>query len=125
MKLFFLLFSFLPFSSFLQEDTLIYDNPDTTAEFPGGQIEWMKWLTNQEMLHAEEFVDGTCSKIYFQFIVEKDGSITHEKSLNTCFLSQQMAVVLMQNCPTWRPAIHHSVKVRSRVTLPITICFSD
>ena len=122
MRLLTVLFSFLAFTSFSQEDTLVCENPDREPEFPGGMSKLMQWITSQEIQYEEGLLNGTCSKIYLQFIVERDGSISNVKSLRTCALSQENAVKFMQNSPNWSPAILNSVTVRSRYNLPMTIC---
>jgi protein TonB len=79
---FFLLF-IVSTPAFCQEDTTVYEIVDKDPEFPGGMPELMQWITSQEIQYEEGLLNGTCSKIYLQFIVEKDGSISNVKSLRT------------------------------------------
>lgn len=111
---------------YAQEDTTVYDIVDQEAEFPGGMPKMMKWFIDQDINFEDDYINGTClSRIKLQFIVEKDGSISNIKSLNTCALSQEKAVKLMGMSPKWIPAQINSNVVRMRYFMPITICFSD
>lgn len=109
---------------FAQEDTTVYQQVDREAEFPGGVAKMMKWFIDQDVKFEEGYLNGTCSsRITLEFIVEKDGSISNVKSLNTCALRQENAVALMKESPLWSPAILNSTKVRSSYQFPIRICF--
>lgn len=124
----FLVFFLLSICSVLsaQEDTTVYELVDQEAEFPGGMPKMMKWFIDQDIKFEDDYINGLClSRIKLQFIVEKDGSISNIKSLNTCALSQENAVKLMGMSPKWIPAQNNSNVVRMRYFMPITICFSD
>ena len=85
----------------------------------------MKWFIDQDVKFEDNYLNGTCSsRITIEFIVEKNGSITDIKSLNTCALSQENAIALMKESPAWSPAVLNSKKVRSRYLFPVRICFN-
>lgn len=122
MKLLFALL-LVPLLSFSQEDTTIVDFPDVEASFPGGNAKMVQFihsnLTYPDSLSLDMEPPG---KIYFSFVVEKDGSITHLKNerphtpeFDKCFED------LMHKMPKWNPAEVNGEAVRSRCRLPIII----
>lgn len=64
-------------------------------------------------------------KVFVQFIVEKDGSITDVQSIKGigggC---DEEAVRVVMNSPKWKPAKQRAKAVRQRMVLPITFMLS-
>lgn len=55
------------------------------------------------------------------FVVEKDGSLTDIKILNDQYGLSREAERVIKSLPSWTPAEHNGVKVRSQFVQPITI----
>lgn len=56
-----------------------------------------------------------------QFVIEKDGSITHaEIAIDIGGRCGEEAVRVVMSMPKWTPAEQNGIKVRSRFTLPVT-----
>jgi hypothetical protein len=119
-----ILLSFFATTAFSQEDTLVYENPEPEAEFPGGFVSLMVWI-QQDMLNNEEIAADLGSHcfthVFLDFIVEKDGSISHVKAHNKCSSDLSYYVELMERSPKWKPGKYRGEVIRSRVRLPLTI----
>jgi protein TonB len=70
--------------------------------------------------------NGTQGKVFLQFIVEVDGSITAIQVLRTPDQSlADEAVRVLKACPKWKPGIQNGKPVRVRYTIPISFTLSD
>jgi protein TonB len=106
-----------------EEDTTIYDFPDEDARFPGNMNEWIVKNLNYNALSAY-FEDAFPGKLFFKFVVEKDGSITHvEFYIGKEKTAPHFAEKLMISSPKWIPGKINGKICRSRILLPVTICF--
>ncbi|GAB5416737.1 MAG: hypothetical protein Crog4KO_22260 [Crocinitomicaceae bacterium] len=119
-----LLLLLLPLSSYAQEeDTTIYDFPDVEAQFPGGQVALMKYVTNN-IVYPDSLIDMDFqSKFYFSFVVEKDGSLTDikvERGMGSGYAEDLLAFI--QKMPNWIPGELDGEAVRTRCRLPILLC---
>ena len=119
-----LLWCFFATIAYSQEDTLVYENPEPEAEFPGGFDSLMVWI-QQDMLYNDEIAADLGSHcfthVFLDFVVEKDGSISQVKAHNKCSTDLSYYVDLMQRSPKWKPGKYRGKIVRSRVRLPLTI----
>lgn len=125
MKIVFVLVFFTQFSVSAQCDsTKVVEYPDVEASFPGGALEMMHFI--QENIVYPEFSEhDEISRIYIEFIVCPDGSITDIKfRRNTLGEIEKMSVDLILKMPNWIPARNEGESVASRCLLPITICFN-
>lgn len=124
MKYVLFLVYFISFSSFTQEDTLVYENPDPEAEFPGGFDSMMVWV-QQDLVSNEEIYASMgqyCfTNVFLDFIVEKDGSLSNVKAHNKCNSDLSYYVDLFSRSPKWTPAQYRGKIVRSRYRLPLSI----
>lgn len=124
MKSFILVFSLLVFTSYSQEDTLVYENPEPEPEFRGGFDSMMVWI-QQDMLMNDEIYSQMgqyCfTNVFLDFVVEKDGSISNVKANNKCNTDLSYYIELFYRSPKWTPGKYHGKVVRSRYRLPLTI----
>ena len=126
-NLFWILLTILFFkstSAFSQEDTLIYENPQPEPEFPGGFDSLMVWI-QQDLLYNEEVyaeMGSHCfTHVFLDFVVEKDGTLSHIKAHNKCSTDLSYYVDLLQRSPKWSPGKYRGQVVRCRYRLPLTI----
>ena len=114
-------FSSISFAQENKDVTLqIVAFPDVEAEFPGGNVALMKYIS-QNIIYPEKSLDIT-GRIYVSFIVNTDGHVSDvkvERGLNKEF--DQMAKKLVENMPNWKPAEINEKAVKSRMSLPISI----
>jgi len=113
------------FAEDIQQDTakheMVYDMPEHMPQFPGGadKMEHFIFSNIKYPLKAkEQKIQG---KVYVQFIVEKDGSISEIKIRRGAHeLLDQEAIRVVKMMPNWKPGTMRGRKVRVRYTLPIT-----
>jgi protein TonB len=125
MKKFAALFLFLSVftGSYSQVDTsgMIYDMPEIMPEFIGGADALDEFIKQNVKYPAEAKEAGIQGKVYVQFIVEKDGSVTNvivRRGAHKLLDAEAVRVVKMM--PDWKPGTMRGKKVRVRYTLPIS-----
>ncbi len=99
----------------------IVEFPDVEPSFPGGARAMKDWIT-ANMFYPEIAMElGDQGRVYVNFIVEVDGSITGidvPRSLTTEL--DREAKRLVREMPKWTPGLVKGEKVRSRCRIPIT-----
>lgn len=111
----------LSFSSYAQEEKdSITEIPDTEAQFPGGTEAMMKFLSENIEYPEISMVLGDQGRVFVQFVIEKDGSLSNIKILRgvTTEIDSE-AIRVIHKMPNWTPAIYNDEIVRARATLPI------
>lgn len=89
-------------------------------KYPGGAVEFMKWLTRNLQYPATARARKTQGKVVAVFYVEKDGNITGLKVTQS--LSPECdreAVRVLRMMPQWKPGIQHDKPCRTKVCIPI------
>jgi len=98
----------------------IYDSLDIDAEFPGGIAELQRYI-NSHVRYPEESIDlKEQGKVYLEFIVETDGSVSHVvvvKGVSKNLDNEAKRVI--RTMPIWTPGVLNTVKVRARFRMPI------
>ncbi len=102
------------------DDDRIYEMVEENAQFPGGDAECFKWLSEHikyPSICAEQGVQG---RVIVNFVVNRDGSIVDVKTVRSpdpnLTKEAERVVKLM---PKWKPARQGNKTVRSRFTLPV------
>ena len=115
---------FLPSTVFSHgEDTTIYEFPDIEAKFPGGPAALMRFAVDN-FSYLDTIVEEPPSKMYFEFIVEKDGTLTGFKVLRPTHPAyyEHYLKAFMQ-MPKWEPAQWNGQAVRSKYRFPLILCY--
>jgi protein TonB len=89
-------------------------------EFPGGEAALYAYLGKTIKFTQCAKETGEQGKVYVQFVIEKDGSITNvtvPRGLS-CGLND-VATKSVKNMPKWSPGIQRGKKVRVKYTLPV------
>ena len=89
-------------------------------EFPGGPMELMKWLTKNLRYPKIAEMRKTQGKVIAHFYVEKDGSITGLKVVQS--LSRECdkeALRVLGMMPNWQPGVQNGKPCRTKVCIPI------
>lgn len=126
MKYFCFLFFLHPLFLFAQtpehqtEQDSIYSFVEQKPEFPGG-LNALSDFLNLNLTYPDQAVnDSIQGKIYIEFIVEKDGSLSNVKILRGigggC---DEEAVRIIQLMPQWKPGKSNGKTVRVKNTLPM------
>lgn len=91
----------------------------TSAEFPGGNKEFMIYIMNN-MVFPEDVVKNG-GKVYIQFVIEKDGNITNiqiVRGVNPSIDAE--AIRLIAYMPNWIPASCNGEPVKARARIPLS-----
>ena len=88
--------------------------------FPGGESAMYKWLQDNIIYPAAASEEGVQGKVTVQFIVEKDGSITHVQVVRGKHpaLDAEAARVI-RKMPRWTPGRNNGQPVRVTSHLPV------
>lgn len=88
--------------------------------FPGGESAMYKWLQDNMIYPAAASEEGVQGKVTVQFIVEKDGSITHVQVVRGKHpaLDAEAARVI-RKMPRWTPGRNNGQPVRVTYHLPV------
>lgn len=118
-------FTQIGFSYDIPTDTsktgMIFDMPEQMPEFPGGGDAMEQFINKNIKYPAEAKSKNIQGKVYVQFIVEKDGSISDvaiRRGTNKLLDAEAMRVVKLM--PNWKPGSMRGKTVRVRYTLPIS-----
>ena len=96
------------------------------AEFPGGEDALYDFIA-KTLKYPQAAKDSNIQgKVFVQFVVEKDGSITNAKVLRDigggC---GEEALRVVKMMPKWKPGDQRGVKIRTQFNLPITFSLDD
>ncbi|MEX1003249.1 MAG: energy transducer TonB [Crocinitomicaceae bacterium] len=117
------------YASDIQQDTtkteMIYDMPEQMPQFPGGADAMEQFISSHIKYPPEAKAKNIQGKVYVQFVVEKDGSISEIKIRRGAHqLLDDEAVRVIKLMPDWKPGSMRGKKVRVRYTIPITFGLS-
>ena len=98
----------------------VEDFPDVEAEFPGGAAAMMKWI-NDNINYPETSIEmNEQGRVFLQFVVEKDGSITNVKVDRGVSIDlDREAKRVIRKMPKWKAGETKGRAVRARCRLPI------
>ncbi len=122
----------LSFGAFAQEatkvstDDVVFVVVEEPATFPGGMEAMYDYIGKNlkyPELAKEKDIQG---RVFVQFVIEKDGSITNVKCLRGigggC---DEAAMEVVKNMPKWQPAKQRGKEVRCQFNLPIKFELSE
>jgi protein TonB len=90
-------------------------------DFPGGQAALMQYLAKNIKYPKEAIEANITGKVFVQFVIEKDGSITNAKiARSASTLLDAEALRIVNNMPQWIPGKQRGKAVRVAYTLPIS-----
>lgn len=102
------------------------DNPlnfhvvEDLPQYPGGAVEFMKWLTRNLRYPATARQQKTQGRVVAVFYVERDGSISGLRITQS--LSPECdreALRVLRMMPRWQPGIQNDQPCRTKVCIPI------
>jgi TonB family protein len=119
-----LIFTSIGISVSAQQDTvkeeMIYDMPEIMPEFIGGADALEDFIKKNIVYPPDAKAKGIQGKVYIQFVVEKDGTVTNEvvrRGVNPLLDAEALRVAKL--LPAFKPGTMRGKKVRVRYTLPI------
>ena len=103
----------------------IVEFPDVEAAFPCGPAAMMKWI-NDNISYPETSIEmNEQGRVFLQFVVEKDGSITNVKVDRGVSVDlDREAKRVIRKMPKWKPGETKGRAVRARCRLPINFQLS-
>lgn len=102
------------------DDDRIFDVVEENAQFPGGDAECFKWLSEHIKYPSICQEQGVQGRVIVAFVVNRDGSIVDVKTVRSPDpnLSKE-AERVVKLMPKWKPARQGNKTVRSRFNLPV------
>ncbi len=99
------------------EDTTLCKQPAVLPQFYGGYEDLMNYLCNN-IRYPQDSVQGL---VIAEFIIEKDGSISHVHILRSAGKTMDNEVIrLLQEMPKWEPAYNENNEpVRIKMAIPV------
>ena len=104
----------------MESNPLNFRVVEELPEFPGGAVEFMKWLTKNLKYPKSAQQRKVQGKVVAQFIVNKDGSISDIeilRSSDSTFSTEARRVLGMM--PPWKPGQQNQQPCRTQVCIPI------
>ncbi len=109
----------------IDTDNDAFNVVEQMPQFPGGEIELMKFLSENVKYPEAAEETGTQGRVIVQFIVEADGSITNVKVVkNVSDEIDAEAVRVINAMPKWKPGMQKGQPVRVKYTIPVTFRLS-
>ena len=103
-------------------ETDIFTIVEQMPEFPGGQ-DSLDLYIKENMRYGEmirKYQADAIGRIFVNFIVEPDGSISNVRVLRGIYEHyDEEAVRVVKSMPKWNPGMHHGKPVRVSYTIPI------
>jgi hypothetical protein len=97
-----------------------FDFVETEAEFPGGMVACQHYISDNITLPDSDELGNMDIKVYVQFIVEMDGTLSNIQVLRTSRDDMGKAVVAaLKKSPKWTPGTLDGKSVRQRMVLPV------
>jgi len=92
------------------------------AEYPGGNKALFKFLGEKIKYSDSNIKNGIKSKFYFEFVVEKDGSLSSLKMIrNYNYEFYKHIIQVFNEMPKWKPAKQGGEFMRVKLVLPISV----
>lgn len=104
----------------VEENKEVLRTVEKLPEFPGGMVEFMKWLTRNLRYPDYAQRQQIEGRVVVSFIVNTDGTIANpkvEKSAHPLLDSEALRVIRMM--PKWKPGIMHEKPCRTMMAIPV------
>lgn len=103
-----------------EEDTEIFVIVEDMPEFPGGEVALRRWIANNIKYPVIAAENGIQGRVYVQFVVDRDGSISNAKIARGVDPSlDQEALRVVNSLPKWKAGMQRGKPVRVSYTVPI------
>ena len=105
----------------LEEADKIENWGETMPSFKGGLSEFYKFVGSKLKYPAQARRIGIEGKVFVQFVVDKDGSMSDIKVVKGIGAGCDEEVLrILGMCPPWNPGLQGARPVRVRMILPVT-----
>ena len=110
----------------LPEAVDMYNEPldfrvvEDLPQFPGGAVEFMKWLTKNLKYPSGAQQRKLQGRVVAQFIVNQDGSVSDIQVVeHLSFECDREALRVLRMMPNWKPGLMNAKPCRTKVCIPI------
>ncbi|MGQ8337795.1 energy transducer TonB [Sunxiuqinia sp. A32] len=104
-----------------EEEGQIFFIVEEMPEFPGGELALRKFIANAIKYPVIAQENGIMGKVYVNFVVDKDGSVTNARIARGVDQSlDKEALRVVNNLPKWKPGKQRGKSVRVSYTVPIS-----
>ena len=104
----------------ITKDSVVLKTVEQLPEFPGGIVQFMKWLTRNLRYPSGAQSQRIQGKVVISFIINKDGSIaspTIVQSADPLLDREAMRVIRMM--PHWKPGLQDGKPCRTMFAIPV------
>lgn len=109
-----------PVATDMKDNPLNFHIVEDLPQFPGGAVEFMKWLTRNLQYPSDAQRQNVQGKVVVQFIVGRDGAVSGLKVVKTLHPScDREALRVLRMMPRWKPGVQHDKPCRTMVCIPI------
>ncbi len=104
-----------------EDPNKIFTSVEQNPEFQGGEAAFARYLSKNIHYPAVAKENNVQGKVFLQFVVERDGSITDIKVVRGIGSGcDEEATRVLKNSPHWKPGIQNGRAVRVYYTIPIS-----
>lgn len=104
----------------------VFTQVEQAPTFPGGMNKFYEFLGHTIKYPAQMKEKKIQGKVFLNFIIEKDGSLSHIKVLREPgYGAGKEAIRAMSLCPKWNPGIQNGRKVRVEYNVPINFALEE
>jgi TonB family protein len=104
----------------------VFDEVEQNPEFPGGMQEFGRYLHGNLKYPVAAQKANISGKVYTEFIVKKDGSVSDFKTLKGIgYGCDEEAMRVIKSVPKWNPGRHKGEVVSSKFVVPINFQLSE
>ncbi len=98
----------------------IFTVVEQKPEFPGGEAERIRYLSQNINYPYEARVEGITGTVYVTFVIEKSGSVSDVRIIRGIGGGCDEEVVrLVKSMPNWMPGVQRGKPVRVQYTMPV------
>src|SRR5690606_8913182 len=104
----------------------IFTKAEVEASFPGGQIEWQKYIIRCFQASLDSFTKADYGTCVLRFIVNTDGTVSDVRATTMSGTQlAKMAINAVKKGPKWIPASQNGHTVASYRLQPVTLTNPD
>lgn len=109
-----------PAAALMEDKPLDFRVVESLPQFPGGAVEFMKWLTRNLRYPLEAERNKIQGTVVVQFVVERNGIITGLKVVKSAHLYlDREALRVLRTMPKWTPGVQNDRPCRTMVCIPV------
>lgn len=103
------------------EESEVFFIVEDMPEFPGGELALRKFIANAIKYPVIAQENGIQGKVYVNFVVDKDGSVSNARIARGVDPSlDKEALRVVNTLPKWKPGMQRGKPVRVSYTVPIS-----